>query len=123
MPVPVTLAVALVVTVFVRDVVITEFCVSVLVLLFCCACFAMAVGGSDVCPPQNYPHLVSLQTLGSHFCGGTLYGDRHVITAAHCLFGTSAFELSNMKVAINRHDLLTTVGSEVSSSLSCSGRL
>ena len=71
------------------------------------------VGGYDVCPTQNYKHLVSLQSNGFHFCGGTLYGSRHVITAAHCWEGVSASELAGMKVVVNRHDLSTSLASEV----------
>lgn len=49
------------------------------------------VGGSAV-PNGKYPFMVSLQLdrrgssrADEHFCGGTLIGPRHVLTAGHCI--------------------------------------
>jgi len=42
------------------------------------------VGGREAVP-NSWPWLVSLQYHGSHFCGGTLIDEYHVLTAAHCL--------------------------------------
>lgn len=51
------------------------------------------VGGSNA-PAGLYPHQVSIQTKsGFHFCGGSIIGDRHVLTAAHCVVGQRASQM------------------------------
>lgn len=42
------------------------------------------IGGKET-RIENYPWQVSLQSDGSHFCGGSLLNEKIVITAAHCL--------------------------------------
>ena len=38
----------------------------------------------------DWPFIVSVQNLGSgHFCGGVLYESDEVLTAAHCVEGSS----------------------------------
>ncbi|KAI9291716.1 putative trypsin-like serine protease precursor [Neoconidiobolus thromboides FSU 785] len=42
------------------------------------------IGGYAVYPPNKYPFTASLQFFGQHYCGGVLYRQDLVITAAHC---------------------------------------
>lgn len=42
------------------------------------------VGGVKVKGPE-FPYIVSLRNLKSHFCAGSILNERWIISAAHCL--------------------------------------
>ena len=48
------------------------------------------VGGSQASPGE-FPYQISLQrssgTSWSHVCGGSIYNDRTILNAAHCVIG------------------------------------
>lgn len=53
------------------------------------------VGGEDTTIDQ-YPYQVSVRLLGSHVCGGSIYNNRIIVTAAHCIYsflGASAYSV------------------------------
>uniref|UniRef100_A0A182NPH5 Peptidase S1 domain-containing protein n=1 Tax=Anopheles dirus TaxID=7168 RepID=A0A182NPH5_9DIPT len=51
------------------------------------------IGGSPT-PYENFPFVVSLRRQGAHFCGGSVVSQRHVLTAVHCVYGLSPFEIT-----------------------------
>ena len=75
----------------------------------------MIVGGSPVnpaCPNCKYDFMVSLQTdgwFGGHFCGGSLVREDWVVTAAHCVQGTSP---NSIEVVIGLHNVNGTTGQQ-----------
>jgi secreted trypsin-like serine protease len=69
----------------------------------------MIVGGTNA--SQVYPFMVSLQsTSGSHFCGASLVKANWVVTAKHCVQGSSAASIRTRIGTTNRTSGGTTTG-------------
>jgi trypsin len=62
--------------------------------LFISAPPSQAVVGGSTVPNGAYPFMASLQSNGSHFCGGSVIKSDWVLTAAHCVSNGSAAGLS-----------------------------
>jgi len=61
------------------------------------------VGGTQT-TIEDRPWQISLQSSGgSHFCGGTIIGESWVVTANHCVDGSSASSLRVVAAATNRN--------------------
>ncbi|KXN65421.1 putative trypsin-like serine protease precursor [Conidiobolus coronatus NRRL 28638] len=77
------------------------------------------VNGYDVDPPHKYSTFVSIQSNGSHKCGGTLLNGNTILTAAHCIKG----RIESQIVKINRHDLSKTDAQEGGETYSVTERI
>uniref|UniRef100_A0A1Y9H266 trypsin n=1 Tax=Anopheles dirus TaxID=7168 RepID=A0A1Y9H266_9DIPT len=60
------------------------------------------IGGTDA-KEGAAPYIVSLQNYGRHFCGGSIVGDRWILTAAHCVDGKKSNEVM-IQAGTNRLD-------------------
>jgi secreted trypsin-like serine protease len=72
------------------------------------------VGGTDA-DISAFPHQVSLQIEGSHFCGGSVLDANWVLTAQHCVNGVIGPSLppSLVKVAAGTTDVTSLGGAQV----------
>jgi len=84
---------------------------TVLACLLHCDTSQAIVGGEAENTPN--PHLVSLVSSGwfgdNHICGGTIIGSKTILTAAHCVDGSTASSLKVKYGGTNRTDLKTTI--------------
>ncbi|KAF5290819.1 hypothetical protein FQA39_LY14581 [Lamprigera yunnana] len=51
------------------------------------------VNGTDA-DIKDYPYIVSLQEFRSHSCGGSIIDAKHILTAAHCVYRSTASDLA-----------------------------
>ncbi|KAG2393897.1 hypothetical protein C9374_003661 [Naegleria lovaniensis] len=98
-----------------NDTIILIFSVTTLMLLMCSlktemnfiSCSSLIMGG-ELASIQNYPFMVSLQSQGRHFCGGSLLNSRVILTAAHCCFYDdleTPLDLSRIRAVFGQDDL------------------
>ncbi|EDW60468.1 trypsin iota [Drosophila virilis] len=80
-------------------------------LVLCCAGglakpanqdYGRIVGGNDLVI-HNAPWQVSIQVSARHVCGGAIYSKEIIITAGHCVQGTSV-TLLQVRVGANQHN-------------------
>ncbi|CAL4107853.1 unnamed protein product, partial [Meganyctiphanes norvegica] len=64
------------------------------------------VGGGET-NLNEWPWQVALIYNNKFFCGGSLISDRHILTAAHCVFGSFSKGIHNLRVSLGDHDLRT----------------
>merc|ERR1712117_626883 len=65
--------------------------------------------GGEPAEPNQFPYQVSFQyKFGGHFCGGMVYDENHVITAAHCCTNSA----SQVKIVAGDHRLSSNDGTE-----------
>lgn len=69
--------------------------------------FGQQIVGGVQTEKGELPFQVSLQSSGSHFCGGSLIKPNWVLTAAHCVQGSSS-----MKIVVGMHDQKDKTGTE-----------
>ena len=73
------------------------------------------VGGTTAVS-NSWPWQVSLQYGGSHTCGGSIYNNQYILTAAHCFTGTMT--PSRWKVKAGKQALSKTESGEATYSVS-----
>ena len=64
--------------------------------------------GGAVVTPHSEPHILSMQKLGSHFCGATLISATHGVCAAHCDV------YNNVNAVAGAHNIMRTEESQQS---------
>lgn len=55
------------------------------------------VGGQDV-DIQEFPYQISMQYNGRHRCGGSIYNEKVIISAAHCVHGLTDAQVENLSI-------------------------
>jgi len=65
--------------------------------------------GGETAEKGEFPHMVQLQSSGgSHYCGGSVISEEHVLTAAHCVTGGP----SSIKIVAGQYKLDSDDGTE-----------
>ncbi|KAL5274393.1 hypothetical protein ACFFRR_000871 [Megaselia abdita] len=67
------------------------------------------VGGHDV-SIEEFPYQISMQLNGRHRCGGSIYNERIIISAAHCVHGLSDDDVEKLSIVAGITKLSQTNG-------------
>jgi len=67
------------------------------------------IHGGETAEKGEFPHMVQIQSSGgSHYCGSSVIGESHVLTAAHCVTGSP----SSIKLVAGQYKLSEDDGTE-----------
>ncbi|XP_049749471.1 trypsin-like [Elephas maximus indicus] len=81
----------------------------ILALLGAAVAFTIAdderIVGGYTCQKNSLPYQVSLNSVGNHFCGGSLISDQWVVSAAHCY-------KPQIQVRLGEHNIKVLEGTE-----------
>jgi len=61
--------------------------------------------GGEIVEPHELPYQVSFQMYNSHICGGSVFNEHTIITAAHCCDAGNA---ANFRISAGRHNIQQT---------------
>lgn len=64
--------------------------------------------GGDTAVRGSWPWQVSIQYLGSHFCGGSLINNNWILSAAHCFQSAQTSTPSGLTVSLGKQSLQTS---------------
>jgi len=67
------------------------------------------ISGGEAAHPGKYPWMAAMLDRSNEKwrCGGSLISDRHVLTAAHCVFGMTSRQIYEIEVRLGETDLRT----------------
>ncbi|XP_047478659.1 serine protease 44-like [Penaeus chinensis] len=68
---------------------------------------AFRISGGQPASKHSYPWIAILFNGGKPFCGGSLIDRTHILTAAHCIAHMSQFDISNLRVRLGAHNIMT----------------
>lgn len=85
-----------------------KFVLLVLLAVTLAAANAEKIVGGTKTDIANYPWQISLRSSGSHICGGSIYNEQWIITAAHCVYGGIASRYTILTGSSHRQNILGT---------------
>ncbi|XP_022524222.2 tryptase [Astyanax mexicanus] len=63
--------------------------------------------GGNTAVSGSWPWQVSIQSLGRHFCGGSLINNNWILSAAHCFQSSQTSTLAFLRVSLGKQSLQT----------------
>nr|XP_027227473.1 transmembrane protease serine 9-like [Penaeus vannamei] len=65
------------------------------------------ISGGQPASKHSYPWIAILFNGRKPFCGGSLIDRTHILTAAHCVAHMSQFDISNLRVRLGAHNIMS----------------